>query len=237
MFQSAALRIDVTVNPLPIEIEVQTGTKLRGHEWLVLGSPLVFVHDEGRDLDAWGDSLQMAADAGFHVIAVDLRGHGLSDGEPDSTRLGLDVAALVQHVNRVWGPCGLVLAGRTCRGAFSLGIEARAPGQVFISPDLSEIDEPAIRASLPAIRMVIVGTLDPVAKSESERVFGALPGQKVMASVGDAARGEELVTGRVHLLEDLFAFFRMYLPPPFGHSQVDRLTTEHPARGVDVADH
>lgn len=227
----------MTVGPLPIEIEVEAGTKLRGHEWLVLGSPLVVLHDEGRDLDSWGDVLQMAADEGFHVIAVDLRGHGLSDGEPDPTRLGSDLAALVRHVNRVWGTCGLVLAGRTCRGALSLGLEAEAPAQVFISPDLSVIDESAIRVAVPAIRMVIVGTLDPVVKSEADRVFGVLPGQKVMASVGDVARGEELVTGRVHLIEDIFAFFRMYLPRPFGHSQVNRPAIEHPATGVDVADH
>jgi pimeloyl-ACP methyl ester carboxylesterase len=226
----------MTVRPLPIQIEVQAGSKLRGHEWLVLGSPLVFVHDEGRDLDAWGEALQLAADAGFHVIAVDLRGHGLSDGEPDSTRLGADLAALVRHVNRVWGTCGLVLAGRTCRGALGLDAGAQAPAQVFVSPDMPEVDESVIRASVPAIRMVMAGSLDPVAKSESERVFGALPGQKVMASVGDAGRGEELVTGRVHLLEDIFAFFRMYLPPAFGHSQTNRVMTEEQVTGVDVAD-
>ena len=222
----------MTVGPLPIEIEVEVGTKLRGHEWLVLGSPLGFVHDEGRDLDAWRDALQMAANAGFHVIAVDLRGHGLSDGEPDATRLGSDLASLVGHVNRVWGTCGLVLAGRACRGALSLGLDAQAPAQVFISPDLSGLDEAAIHASVPVIRMLVVGALDPATKTESERLFGVLPGQKVMASVGDAARGEELVTGRVHLIEDLIAFFRMYLPPPFGYSQIDR-----PKSGVDVADH
>lgn len=225
------------VGPLPIEIEIEAGTKLRGHEWLVLGSPLVVVHDEGRDLDAWGEVLQMAADAGFHVIAVDLRGHGLADGEADATRLGSDLTALVRHVNRVWGTCGLVLAGRTCRGALSLGLDAQAPAQVFISPDLSEIDEAAIRAAAPAIRMVMVGTLDPEARSEAERVFGVLPGQKVMASVGDAARGEDLVTGRFHLVEDLLAFFRMYLPRPFRHSQGNRPAIEHPPTGVDVADH
>jgi hypothetical protein len=101
----------------------------------------------------------------------------------------------------------------------SLGLGAQAPAQVLISPDLTGINETAIRAAIPAIRMVVVGTLDPKAKSEAERVFGVLPGQKVMASVGDAARGEELVTGRDHLTEDLLAFFRMYLPPAFGRSQ------------------
>jgi hypothetical protein len=80
--------------------------------------------------------------------------------------------------------------------------------------------------------MVIVGTLDPAAKTEAERVFGVLPGQKVMASVGDAARGEELISGRAHLVEDIVAFFRMYLPPSFGYSAINRT-----ASGVDVADH
>lgn len=207
------------VNPLPIEIEVETGTKVRGHEWLVQGPPIVMVHDEGGDLDAWGGTLQMAADAGLHVIAIDLRGHGLSDGDVNSANPELDLAALVRQVNRVWGTCGLVLAGRACRGAVRLAADAEAPAQVFVTPDMSDIDEATIRASTPAIRMVVVGTLDALAKNESKRVFDALPGQKVMASVGDAARGESLVRGRPHLVEDICAFFRMYLSPPGGRAR------------------
>ena len=210
----------MTVGPLPVEIEVETGTKLRGHEWLVLGPPVVMVHDLGGDLDAWGPALQMAADAGFHVIAVDLRGHGLSDGEADSNSLESDVASLVGHVNRVWGGCGLVLAGRACRGALRLGRDAEAPAQVFVTPDLSDMTEAAIHSSPSAIRMLIVGTLDSVAKDEAERVFDALPGQKVMASVGDVARGEQLLRGRIHLIEDVCSFFRMYLSPTHPGSRV-----------------
>jgi hypothetical protein len=217
----------VTVGPLPIEIEVETGTKLRGHEWLVPGPPIVMVHDEGGDLDAWGAALQMSADAGFHVIAVDLRGHGLSDGEADSKSLETDLIALVGQVNRVWRTCGLVLAGRACRGALRLGLDADVPAQVFVTPDMSGIDEATIRSSTPAIRMVMVGTLDPIAKDESERVFEALPGQKVMASVGDAARGERLVGSRAHLVEDICAFFRMYLSPSPGRARTPAPTNRH----------
>ena len=210
----------MTVGPLPVEIEVEAGTKLRGQEWLVLGPPVVMVHDEGGDLDAWGPVLQMSADAGFHVIAIDLRGHGLSDGDEDSNSLESDVAALVRHVNRVWGKCGLVLAGRACRGALRLGSDAGAPAQVLITPDVPEMNEAAIRSSPPVIRMVMVGTLDSPARDESKRVFNALPGQKVMASVGDTARGEELLRGRTHLIEDILSFFRMYLSPSHPGSRI-----------------
>ena len=212
MLQPATLCVPVTVGPLPIEIEVQPGTKLRGHEWLVLGPPVIMVHDEDGDLDAWGPALQMSADAGFHVIAVDLRGHGLSDGDADPGSLESDVATLVRQVNRVWGKCGLVLAGRACRGALKIGSD-EAPAQVLITPELSDIDEATVHSAQPAIRMVIVGTLDPIAKHESNRVFAALPAQKVMASLGHAARGERLLAGRAHLIEDICSFFRMYLSP------------------------
>jgi hypothetical protein len=178
------------------------------------------VHDEGTDLDAWGDVLQTCANAGFHVIAVDLRGHGLSDGEADSEKLMPDLTALVRHVNRVWGTCGLVLAGRTCRAGLWPGADADAPTQVFVSPDLAETDEAIIRSSTPSMRMVISGTLDPQGKEEAERVFESLPGQKVMASVGDAARGEQLLRERPHLVEDICAFFRMYLRPSRGASEL-----------------
>ena len=212
MLQPPTLCVAVTVGPLPIEIEVEAGTKLRGHEWLVLGPPVIMVHDEDGDLDAWGPALQMSADAGFHVIAVDLRGHGLSDGDANLNSLESDVATLVRQVNRVWGKCGLVLAGRACRGALKIGSH-EAPAQVLITPDLSDINEATVHSSQPSIRMVVVGTLDPVTRNESKRVFDALPGQKVMASVGDAARGERLLEGRAYLIEDICSFFRMYLSP------------------------
>jgi hypothetical protein len=207
---------------LPIEIAVEPGILLRGHEWLVLGPPILLVHDEGADLDAWGPALQSSADAGFHVIAVDLRGHGLSDGEAGAGSLATDLAALVANVNRVWGACGLVVAGKTCRGALSLPEAKEAPAQVLISPDFSGISASVIRGSDPAIRMVLVGTHDTVAKDESDRVFDALPGQKVMASVGDEAQGEALVSGRPHLVEDICSFFRMYLSPFYPRSVTDR---------------
>lgn len=203
----------MTVGPLPIEIVVEPGIRLRGHEWLVLGPPILLIHDEGADLDAWGSALQIAADAGFHVIAMDLRGHGLSDGDADAASLTRDLAAVVSNVNRVWGPCGLVLAGRVCRGALALGSDAAVPAQVFVTPHLSEMSAASIRTAQPVIRMVMVGTLDLDAKVESERVFEALSGQKVMASVGDSARGEQLVGSRPHLVEDICSFFRMYLAP------------------------
>jgi hypothetical protein len=216
----------VKVGPLAIEIEVASGTKLRGHEWLVVGPPVVFVHDEGGDLDAWGGTLQQCADDGFHVIAVDLRGHGMSDGEVDPSSLEDDLAGLVSQVQRVWGTSGLVLAGRTCRGALKLGRQAGAPVQVLVTPDMVGVPEPRIRVSTPAMRMVIVGSLSPTAKEEAERVFDSLPGQKVMASVGDTLGGERLLQSRAHLVEDVGAFFRMYLSP--SHPRIGALPAEGP---------
>ena len=213
MLQSPALRAAVTVSPLPVEVEVVAGTKLRGHEWLVVGPPVVFVHDEGGDLDNWGNALQMCADAGFHVIAVDLRGHGLSDGAADRAALAGDLAGLVRHVQRVWGTCGLVVAGLSCRGTLGLGSEAGAPVQVLVTPTMPDLAAGEIRRSTPAIRMVISASLDQPAKEEAQRVFDSLPGQKVMASVGDDKFGERLLQERTHLVEDVCMFFRMYLSP------------------------
>ena len=213
MLQSPALCVAVTVSPLPVEVEVVAGTKLRGHEWLVVGPPVVFVHDEGGDLDNWGNALQMCADAGFHVIAVDLRGYGLSDGAADSEALTGDLAGLVGHVQRVWGTCGLVVAGLSCRGALGLGAEAGAPVQVLVTPTMPGLAAAEIRRSTPAIRMVISASLDQPAKTEAGRVFDSLPGQKVMASVGDDKFGERLLQERAHLVEDVCMFFRMYLSP------------------------
>jgi hypothetical protein len=88
-----------------------------------------------------------------------------------------------------------------------------APVQVLVTPTMPGLASAEIRRSTPAIRMVISASLDRPAKEEAQRVFDSLPGQKVMASVGDDKFGEPLLQERAHLVEDVCMFFRMYLSP------------------------
>ena len=68
------------------------------------GTPVVLVHGIGGRADDWLDSgvLQNLA-RDYHVIALDLRGHGSSDKPRDAdaygSELGLDIGRLLDHLN------------------------------------------------------------------------------------------------------------------------------------------
>ena len=109
--------------PYPIEIALADGTVLRGVEHPADGPPLLLVHDVGEDLDAWGSVAPAVRSAGFRVICLELRGHGLSDGEPDPSSTVEDVAGALAEVRGAFGPCGLIVHGTAAAAAFELGPE------------------------------------------------------------------------------------------------------------------
>ena len=54
VLQPAAVRRLMPAAPVPVAIRLPDGLVLRGHEWPVDGPAVVFLHDHGDDLDAWG---------------------------------------------------------------------------------------------------------------------------------------------------------------------------------------
>ncbi len=56
------------------------------------GAPVLLLHGGGQTRGAWTTSARSMADAGFDVVALDLRGHGDSDWAPDG-RYSLDAFA------------------------------------------------------------------------------------------------------------------------------------------------
>ena len=120
--------------PYPVEIALVDGTVLRGIEHPADGPPLLFVHDVGDDRAAWGSVAPDLRSAGFRVICLELRGHGLSDGEPDPSATVDDVTGALAEVWGAFGPCGLVAYGTAALAAFELGSDHGAPVHAVISP-------------------------------------------------------------------------------------------------------
>lgn len=77
------------------------GIHLRYETWGLGATPLVLIHGLGSSADDW--FLQLPAFAPYyHCVAVDLRGHGLSDKSPGRYSVGqfaADVAALVRDLD------------------------------------------------------------------------------------------------------------------------------------------
>jgi pimeloyl-ACP methyl ester carboxylesterase len=150
----------------------------RGSDWVVL------VHEIGSDLDECRPLLTNWGDDGPSVLAVDLRGHGGSDGEPDPRTVAGDVAAAIGFA-RSQGAAhvSLVAAGASAEGALAATEPAPVEVLVLLSPEAGALAEGAHGGALSSTlcaKLIFYGS----ASDEAEEVSGAL----LKASVGPASR-------------------------------------------------
>ena len=200
--------------PYPIEIALADGTVLRGVEHPADGPPLLFVHDLGEDLDAWGSVAPAVRAAGFRVICLELRGHGLSDGEPDPSATVDDVTGALAEVQGAFGPCGLVVHGTAAGAAFALGSEHGAPVHAVISPvprpGGADDGDDSI-GSVPSMRVLFTGAHDEPVHEHVRTSHSSMRGQNMWISTGTALRGPTLLQEHPHLVEQLVMFMRRHL--------------------------
>ena len=200
--------------PYPIEVALADGTVLRGIEHPADGPPLLFVHDLGEDLDAWGSVAPAVRSEGFRVICLELRGHGLSDGEPDPSATLDDVTGALAEVQGAFGPCGLVVHGTAARAAFELGDEHGAPVHAVISPapgsGRSDDDYDGV-GSVPSMRVLFTGAHDEPVHEHVRTSHSSMRGQNMWISTGTALRGPALLQEHPHLVEQLVMFMRRHL--------------------------
>ena len=193
--------------PIPIEVRLARGLTVRGHEFTPDGPPVVFVHEPGRDLDAWQSRTSQFADKGFKVFALDLAGNGLSDGEADQWES--TIGEVIAEIGVQWGPVGVVAAGESCRPFLGIGADDEVPVQALISP--SGIDEAALGDSVPSMRLMMCGPGTQSVHQMTKAVFDRARGQKLMITGGGAEQGSELIVAHGHLLGELVMWFRRFL--------------------------
>ncbi len=215
--------------PYPIEVALADGTVLRGLEHPADGPPLLFVHDLGDDLDAWGSVAATVNSAGFRVIRLELRGHGLSDGEPDPSATMDDLTGALAEVGGAFGPAGLVAYGAAARAAFNLGSGHGAPVHALISPTPPSGDDDTDGGILhsgdgdtgggdtgggeavAAMRVLFTGAHDELTHGYMRAIHPGLRGQNMWISTGTVLRGPALLQEHPHLVEQLVMFMRRHL--------------------------
>ena len=196
---------------VPVAVRCSDGLVLRGHEWPVDGAPVVFVHDFGEDLDAWGSVTEEVAAQGFRVISMELRGHGLSDGVPDPSLIREDLAGLLRETAASFGPVGLVGHGKVTEAMLFIDEGVGAPVQVMVSPlplDPSAIDW---RATRPAMRLLLKGALNEEVEHQFDFIYPRMRGQRMVTSAATTAASPRLLEDQPQLLEHLVIFLRRYL--------------------------
>jgi pimeloyl-ACP methyl ester carboxylesterase len=184
-----------------IQATTADGIALRGE--LVRGGDtwVCLVHDEGGDIDAWQPVRPRLVRHGWTVLAIDLRGHGGSDGDWPSDRAELDVDLAVtlarrlgaRHVCTVAAGHGGVLALRAAERALGDESFALLDSLVLLSPGpLDGADPMALRGrSIP--KLFLHGALDPLAP-DSEALRRASIGWTIGVTFATTARGTALAS-------------------------------------------
>jgi pimeloyl-ACP methyl ester carboxylesterase len=115
----------VSSAPQTVEFSGVQGLTLVGDEWLGRSAggtaaasdrpSVLMLHGGGQNRHSWKNTGQVLADTGFHVIALDSRGHGDSDRSPDAD---YDVETLTADVMAVLDAIGqpVILIGASMGG-------------------------------------------------------------------------------------------------------------------------
>ena len=117
------------------------GLSLHCLEWSTEGVPMILLHGHGNEAHLWDDFVPAVADH-YRVIAVDQRGHGDSDWDPegryDADAMADDLEAILAH----FGIDRFVLIGFSMGGRVSMAYTERHPDKlaglvlVDIAPEL-----------------------------------------------------------------------------------------------------
>ena len=158
-----------------------------GARWILL------VHDEGQDLDVWGELPAGLARSGFTALSFDLRGHGASDDPWDAAAARLDVLAAMSFARSEGaGPIGLVGSGT---GATAC-VEAAA---IRETAALVAISVTAVPSAVEAAQMVrcpklfIVGSWDEAARQDAQALHDRSSGWGLLSLVPVSVQGAALL--------------------------------------------
>jgi pimeloyl-ACP methyl ester carboxylesterase len=186
-----------------VEIPVQDDTVLRGElrsggeEWALLA------HDQSQDLDAWSDMPNLLGARGLTVLALDLRGHGASDGEPDPASTTSDLARVLEFA-AAGGARSVYLgsAGKSAAAALQLAPSPARPlaGLFLLSPALPLSERPP--AGVPKLLLVGQGEAGP------EELVQVTFGWCLVTRLPTADRGLGLLSGScgTHAREYILSF-------------------------------
>lgn len=113
-------------------LDLASGMRVRAVECGEHGAPMiVLLHGWGCSVYVFRENLAPLAAAGFHAIAIDLKGHGLSDKPTSAGEYRLDSMRL--HVIEILDALGahdVVLAGLSMGAALAAHVAAAHPGRV-----------------------------------------------------------------------------------------------------------
>ena len=172
-----------------VELKTADGVTLRGEVAMCTSDWIILVHPPGADIDAWRPLSDVLEEVALTVLAVDLRGHGGSDGEPGEAALQRDVDAMLEYADS-HGALRMYLgfAGPTAAVASSIDPRHDVRGIVFVAPVGSSGDD------TPLSRLVLHDPGDP-AQATAADTLRDLPGWSLAISIPGAGPGLDALRG------------------------------------------
>ena len=153
-----------------MKFKVSSGLNIAASSWGRDSDPLVILlHGGGQTRHAWGETGEKLSQNGFYVLALDLRGHGDSDWQPNGEygvdNYKKDIVSILQEVKKPAAFIGASLGGMT---------------------SLSIAGDPELREKCWALVMVDIG-LYPNLEGSQEIVEFMHSGSEGFASIEEAA--------------------------------------------------
>ena len=173
-----------------VEITTRDGLTLRGEVAMCASDWILLVHAPGEDIDAWRPLSSALEEYSLTVLAVDLRGHGGSDGEADPGAAATDVEAMVAYALS-HGALRIFLgaAGPSTSAAQEAAERHPIEALVLAAPVGRHRDD-----GTPVPRLLLYDPEDPEQEAAAARLQDA-PGSSLAISLTDAGRGLDLLGG------------------------------------------
>ena len=167
---------------IAIEFVSSTSDVIRGIKLTNAGaSRVLLVHSLGADLDEFGSLPEKLHARGYEPIAIDLIGHGISDGVSDLLRIREDLLFLIKQLVEDGDSIGLVMSGQLATVGAHIGVADKVAAQIYVNPELDEtIMNQENRAQ--SIRLVVHGDDPNIAATKTKKFFSYLLGEKMMVS-------------------------------------------------------
>jgi pimeloyl-ACP methyl ester carboxylesterase len=198
-------------NRIPIEFTSSTNEVIRGIQITRTGAnPILLVHSFDADLDEFGSLPEQLHARGYEPIAIDLIGHGLSDGEHELSRVHADVRSVVQQIASTSRAIGCIMSGRTATVGAHIGRDENVVAQVFVNPELDD-EMKTGETRKQSIRLLIHGDDPNVAATKTKSFFSYLLGEKMMVLSSDSHLGLAQLSKVDHIRNHMEIFFHRYL--------------------------
>ncbi len=171
---------------------------------------VLLVHSLGADLDEFGSLPEKLYARGYEPIAIDLIGHGISDGSNNLLRIREDLLCLVKQLVEDGDSIGLVMSGQLATVGAHIGVVDKVIAQIFVNP---ELDDSMISSENRAqsIRLVIHGDDPNMAATKTKKFFSYLLGEKMMVSSLDSQLGLLQLSELSHIQNHVELFLHRYL--------------------------